>query len=77
MLAGNLGKADFWRAGVVSVTGSRPTAEARKRAAGLRFGLVNMFATETEIAFSGQSREALLLLLCARIGYTPPVSVQR
>jgi hypothetical protein len=77
MPAGKPGKADFWRAGVVSVTGSRPTAETRKRAAGLRFGTVDIFATESDIALSGQSRKALLLLLCARIGYTPPASLPR
>jgi hypothetical protein len=59
------------------VTGSRPTAKTRKRAAGLSCGLGNAFATETDIAFSGQTRKALLLLLCARIGYTPPASFPR
>lgn len=59
------------------MTGSRPIAGTIRRAAGLRLGLANVLATETEIALSGQSRKALLLLLCARIGYTPPVSFQR
>lgn len=47
------------------------------RAARLRLGLKNVLVDQTAIGLSGQSRKALLLLLCARIGYTPPASFQR
>jgi hypothetical protein len=33
--------------------------------------------SRTAIALSGQNPKARLLLLCARIGYTPPASFQR
>ena len=59
------------------VTGSRPIAERVGPAARPRLGLRNVLASHTTIGSSGQSRKALLLLLCARIGYTPPASVQR
>jgi hypothetical protein len=36
-----------------------------------------VLTTDIEIGLGGQSRKALLLLLCARIGYTPPASFQR
>jgi hypothetical protein len=36
-----------------------------------------MLAFRTSIASSGLSPKALLLLLCARIGYTPHASFQR
>jgi hypothetical protein len=36
-----------------------------------------MFASRTGNALSGLSPKALLLLLCARIGYTPHTSFQR
>jgi hypothetical protein len=36
-----------------------------------------MLLARTAIALSGMPPKALLLLLCARIGYTPPVSFQR
>ena len=58
------------------MTGLRPTAE-RVRAARLRLGPRSVLITDTEIGLGGQSRKALLLLLCARIGYTPPASFQR
>jgi len=35
------------------------------------------FASHTAIALSGLNQKARLLLLCARIGYTPPASFQR
>jgi len=35
------------------------------------------FASHTALALSGQNQKARLLLLCARIGYTPPASFQR
>jgi hypothetical protein len=35
-----------------------------------------MWVSRTSSASSGQSLKAVLLLLCARIGYTPPVSFQ-
>jgi hypothetical protein len=54
----------------------RPIAE-RVKAARLRLGFRNVPITETEIGFGGQSRKALLLLLCARIGYTPPAGFPR
>jgi hypothetical protein len=36
-----------------------------------------LFASRTAIALSGLSPKALLLLLCARIGYTPHAIFQR
>jgi hypothetical protein len=36
-----------------------------------------MLAFRTSIALRGLSPKALLLLLCARIGYTPHTSFQR
>jgi hypothetical protein len=36
-----------------------------------------MLPSRTAIASTGLSLKAVLLLLCARIGYTPPVSFQR
>lgn len=36
-----------------------------------------MFASRTANAFNGLSPKVLLLLLCARIGYTPHASFQR
>jgi hypothetical protein len=36
-----------------------------------------MFASRTEIALSGLNPKARLLLLCARIGYSPHASFQR
>jgi hypothetical protein len=59
------------------VTGSKPIAERVGPAARPRLGSRNVLASHTTIGLSGQSRKALLLLLCARIGYTPPASVQR
>jgi hypothetical protein len=35
-----------------------------------------LFASETAIAFAGPSPKAVLLTLCARIGYTPHASFQ-
>ena len=58
------------------MSGLRPIAE-RVRAASLRLGFRNVFVTDTEIGLGGQSRKALLLLLCARIGYTPPAGFPR
>jgi hypothetical protein len=52
------------------VTGSRPIAETVRRPAGLP-------ASRTAIALSGLNLKARLLLLCARIGYTPHASFQR
>jgi len=52
------------------VTGSRPIAETARRPAAL-------LASRTAIALSGLSPKALVLLLCARIGYTPHASFQR
>jgi len=36
-----------------------------------------VFPSHTAIALSGLNQKARLLLLCARIGYTPPASFQR
>jgi hypothetical protein len=36
-----------------------------------------MLASRTSFASSGLCKKALLLLLCARIGYTPHASFQR
>jgi len=36
-----------------------------------------MFASRTAIALSGLNPKVRLLLLCARIGYTPHASFQR
>jgi hypothetical protein len=36
-----------------------------------------MFASKTAIALSGLNSKLRLLLLCARIGYTPHASFQR
>jgi hypothetical protein len=52
------------------VIGSRFTAQNVRRAAGV-------LPSRIAIALGGPNPKALLLLLCARIGYTPPVSFQR
>jgi hypothetical protein len=52
------------------VTGLRSIAGTKRRPAGIR-------TSRTAIALSGLNPKALLLLLCARIGYTPPASFQR
>jgi hypothetical protein len=49
------------------VTGSRLFAETVRRPTGV-------LASTAAIALSGLNPKALLLLLCARIGYTPPAS---
>jgi hypothetical protein len=52
------------------VTGSRSIAETVRRPTGV-------LASETALALSGLNPKARLLLLCARIGYTPHASSQR
>jgi hypothetical protein len=52
------------------VTGSRFTGQNVKRAAGV-------LPSRTAIALVGPNPKAMLLLLCARIGYTPHGSFQR
>jgi hypothetical protein len=52
------------------VTGSRFTAQNQRRATGL-------LPSRTAIALVGPNPKAMLLLLCARIGYTPHGSFQR
>jgi hypothetical protein len=52
------------------VTGSRFIAQKARPAAGV-------FPSRTAIALSGPNPKAMLLLLCARIGYTPHGSFQR
>ena len=47
------------------MTGSEPIAGQQRLPAAL-------LASRTAIALSGLSPKALVLLLCARIGYTPP-----
>ena len=54
----------------MGVTGARAIAEEVQRPA-------VMFASRTAIAMSGVNPKVRLLLLCARIGYTPHASFQR
>jgi len=59
------------------VTGSRPSAATTQRFARPRLATVGKFASQAELSSSGLNRKARLLLLCARIGYTPHASFQR
>ena len=59
------------------MTGSRPIAETVCRSASMRLEPAEMFASRTATALSGLNPKARLLLLCARIGYTPQASFQR
>jgi hypothetical protein len=52
------------------VTGSSSIAETVRRPTGV-------LASETAIALSGLDPKVRLLLLCARIGYTPHTSSKR
>jgi hypothetical protein len=52
------------------VTGSRFTAQSVKRATGV-------LPSRAAIALGEPNPKAMLLLLCARIGYTPHGSFQR
>jgi hypothetical protein len=51
------------------VTGLRLMAETLRRPTGV-------LASSVAMALSGQNPKARLLLLCARIGYTPHISFQ-
>jgi hypothetical protein len=52
------------------VTGTRSIAETVRRPTGV-------LVSPSAIALSGLNPKARLLLLCARIGYTPPASSER
>ena len=59
------------------MTGSRPIAERVRRSTGVRLEPVHEFASQIAAASTGLNPKARLLLLCARIGYTPHASFQR
>jgi len=48
-----------------------------QRFARIRLVPAGRFASQAEFSSSGLNRKARLLLLCARIGYTPHASFQR
>jgi len=58
------------------VTGSVPFAERLPRFAERRVGPARSIATQIELILNGLNPKAQLLLLCARIGYTPHASFQ-
>jgi hypothetical protein len=62
-----------WRS---RVTGSAPFAERLLRVAERRARPARSVATQIELILSGLNPKAQLLLLCARIGYTPHASFQ-
>ena len=57
--------------------GSRPFAATNRQSLRPRLKPGRRFASESDLILSGLNRKARLLLLCARIGYTPPASFQR
>ena len=59
------------------MTGSRPIADRVRRSTGVRLELAHESAPQIATTLTGLNPKARLLLLCARIGYTPHASFQR
>jgi len=58
------------------VTGSRRFAATRERFISPRLARGAKFASQAELILNGLNPKARLLLLCARIGYTPHPNFQ-